>query len=198
MHPAPTTIELKGFGPEHGEDPAFRVTYQMIERWTSSCELDRKPKLPQFKNHRIADNFRPLIAIADALGYGPEARAAPLRSFNRGLERTRFEIALFDVKAVFETFRWPEQLASRAIVEELKTGRYEGDYRGLSQKGLSALLAGFDIHPHPHPLWPSPRPPSSKSFRGYLRSSFERAWETYGDEPSQPSQTSKIKYLRDA
>jgi hypothetical protein len=169
----------------------------MIERWAFTCELDPDPELPQFRTHRIADNLRPLIAIADALGYGAEARAAAIRSFNVGLERNRNLTAAFDIKTVFETAGPPDQMASSELVDTLKKGKFEGDYRGLTQDSLARLLRPLGIRPHPRPLWPSPRLPGSKSFRGYKRTAFERTWELYADDdPSQASQSSNIRYLQ--
>jgi hypothetical protein len=45
-------------------------------------------------------------------------------------------------------------------------------------------------------LWPTPRRPSDKSYRGYLRASFAEAWRSYCSPADTPSQPSKIRRLR--
>jgi hypothetical protein len=139
-----------------------------------------------------------LIAIADALGHGVEARAAALRSFNAGLEPNRNVTALADVKILFEMAGWPEQLASREIVARLRGGKgtFEGDYRAVTAESFAALMVPLGIRPRQ--LWPSPRLPSSKSFRGYRRGVFERPWSLYLDDPLHAPQASNVRHLRDA
>lgn len=47
-----------------------------------TIKLDRDPAMPRDLHNRVADNWRPLISIADSLGWGAAARDAAL-AFNR-------------------------------------------------------------------------------------------------------------------
>jgi Protein of unknown function (DUF3631) len=54
----------------------FRITRTAIEKWATNCSLVPDPEMPPALRNRAADNWRPLLSIADALGYAAEARTA--------------------------------------------------------------------------------------------------------------------------
>jgi Protein of unknown function (DUF3631) len=66
--------------------------------------------------------------------------------------------------------------------------------RKLTQSELAFLLRPFGIRPRT--IWPTPRRPSDRSARGYLRYHFEDAWRAYCPAADTPTQPSKISYLR--
>jgi hypothetical protein len=51
------------------------------QKWAKTCSLNLDPEIPAplCRDPRLADNSRPLLAIADDLGRGAEARAALMR-----------------------------------------------------------------------------------------------------------------------
>jgi hypothetical protein len=74
MHRSPDQLKLFD-----ETDRAFIVTREAIQKkWAARCTLSREPETPAGFQGRIADNWRPLLAIADDLGVecGEAARAA--------------------------------------------------------------------------------------------------------------------------
>jgi hypothetical protein len=76
---------------------------------------------------------------------------------------------------------------------------YFADWRGANDKGqpheltspeLSRLLRRFEIRSRS--LFPMPRTPDCKSFRGYMRSSIEAAWRDHCSESDTPTHSNKI------
>jgi hypothetical protein len=66
--------------------------------------------------------------------------------------------------------------------------------RHLSQGELARLLAPFGIQPKS--IWPPQRKQGAKSRKGYRRSYFLAAWQSYCSEagtPAQPRQTAKLR-----
>ena len=65
-------------------DPSFAIARELITKWWATVSLDPDPEMPaalRDRNNprlepRLADNCRPLIAVADTFGCGEEARAA--------------------------------------------------------------------------------------------------------------------------
>jgi hypothetical protein len=66
--------ELKRFT---GRDPVIDYIYGRLRSWAREVTLDADPVLPPQLRNRQADNWRPLIAIADS--FGPEWGAAGAR-----------------------------------------------------------------------------------------------------------------------
>jgi hypothetical protein len=100
MHRAP--VRLDRFD---GNDRAFIVTYEAIRKWAARCNLNRDPEMPEGFYGRLADNWRPLLAIADDFGYGQAARAAAgTLSSNRQYENPTITL-LTDTRTVFDMFQ---------------------------------------------------------------------------------------------
>jgi hypothetical protein len=72
-------------------DRAFIVKREAIQKWAARCTLSREPEMPAGFQGRTADNWRPLLAIADDFGvdYGEAARAAAVVSVQIESTRTR-------------------------------------------------------------------------------------------------------------
>ena len=140
--------------------------------------------MPPELHNRAADNWRPLLAIADDLGHGEDARTAAIALSVNRLDEDPGVILLTDIRSVFDA-SGVDRLTSAALVEALLAleDSLWHDWRGLrddrparklSQSELARLLRPFSIRPHV--IWPANRMPGDKSFRGYLRSKFELAW----------------------
>jgi hypothetical protein len=68
MRPSPNQLK-----PFDKYDRAFIIAREAIPKWAARCTLPREPEMPA---GRRCDNWRPLLVIADDLGYGESARAA--------------------------------------------------------------------------------------------------------------------------
>jgi hypothetical protein len=191
---------LKRFDRDH-PDGALDAAYAQILLWSREAKLDPDPAMPV--RNRWADNWRPLLSIADALGWGAQARDA-LAVFAREYHDADIKIVLLiAIRTVFN-MREVDRLPSKTLLVAL----YELDeaewceFRGvhgnqqphrLKEAELARMLRQFKIKPGT--IWPKNRTAESKSARGYQRACFEEAWRAYceADTTTHPSNTS---YLR--
>jgi hypothetical protein len=158
-----------------------------IRRWAKRVTLDRDPDLPL--HNRAADNWRPLVAIADACGgeWGQRARAAAV-AMSRGLQEEDPAVALLShIRDVFDALG-RDRIYSADLVQRLvgmddapwsewRGIRDDQQPRKLTQAELARVLSLFDIRPRS--IWPPQRTPQSKSRKGYYRQHFEAAWRSY-------------------
>ena len=142
---------------------------------------------PELRN-RTADNWRPLLSIADSLGgHGLTARTAAIELNANRPDEDAGVMPLADIRTVFSVRR-VDRIASLALVEALRgldDGRWN-DWRGpnddrsprkLNPGDLSRLLRPFGIRPKT--IWPARRQPGDRSAKGYLRLDFETVWARY-------------------
>jgi len=61
-------------------DPTFLAARGEIGKWAVTCQLAPDPVMPPELANRAADNWRPLLAIADDLGHGDARERPQLRS----------------------------------------------------------------------------------------------------------------------
>jgi hypothetical protein len=166
--------------------------------------LTGDPELPTELRNRPADNWRPLIAIADACGgdWGTRAREAAV-ALSAGLQHEDPGVMLLgDIRRVFNAHS-VDRIHSQVPVDALVAmeGAPWSEWRGkagdrqprpLTQLGLAEALRDFDISPVS--IWPMPRSPESKSRKGYLRRQFEAAWRAY----CHPDEQHRPRVLRSA
>ncbi|MER3407678.1 MAG: hypothetical protein C4292_02510, partial [Nitrososphaera sp.] len=133
----------------------FAPLQRMAARWARDqlehlCAAD--PEIPDSLHDRAADNWRPLLAIADALGaeWPQRARGAAL-TLSGGSTEDEEDAAialLADLKAIFEE-EGEEFLTTATLLDKLHEmeDRPWGDWRGrpLSAHGLARLLRPFGI-----------------------------------------------------
>jgi hypothetical protein len=188
------------------DDPSFPAIREQIRRWSATCRLNPDPEL-SFHTDYIDDNLRPLIAIADDLGYGEPARAAMRVLIADRPEEDPGVKVLTDILGIFLALG-VDRIASIALVKALHAledgNSIWNEWRGrkddrppreLTQSDLAALLRPFKPPIKPRTIWPANRGPGDKSFRGYMRSWFEPAWAAYCPSSDTPTQTSKIIHL---
>jgi hypothetical protein len=180
-------------------DPDLLVAHEEISRWAVTCALDQNPEIPPVlcRDPRLADNCRPLLAIADALGRGAEARAALIELCAGRPNQDLGVQALIDIRTVWMALA-VDRISVKALAEALvglENGFWD-DWRGPNDQGqphkltsgeLSRLLRPFKIYAKT--TWPVPRLPTSKSVRGYYRQDFETAWRDWcsDDTTTQPN-----------
>jgi putative DNA primase/helicase len=186
------------------DDPIFIAAREEIQRWATTCSLDRHPDMPRSLRNREADNFRVLFAIADDLGHGKEARTAAVTLCSNRPDEAVGVILLKDIREIFRQLR-VDRIASGTLVEELVAidDGIWAEWRGpnddrlphrLTQNELAALLRPGRIRSRT--IWPVHRRARDRSRKGYLQSQFTAAWSAYCPTDGTPTQSRNISYLR--
>lgn len=175
---------------------------QHLARWAKD-HLDAlraaDPDVPAELHDRAADNWRPLLAIADEAGgdWPKRAREAAKLLTRDGAEdgETTGTMLLADIRAAFD-----EKKTDRLTSEKLVSHLLELDDRpwpelGKSRKPitkarLAVLLKPFKISPGTIRLGEGRNSPTAK---GYYRSAFEDAFARYSlpDQTVTPSHTNQ-------
>jgi hypothetical protein len=196
---------LKRFDSNDRED--LDAVYRHIAAWVRDADINLDPEMPAEVRGRFADNWRPLIAIADACGpaWGALARKAAITFGRDHQDEDLIVMLLRDIRTVFDALK-TDRLPSKALVTELNAmdDAPWSEWRGLrdsrpprplSQGELARLLRdSFRIRPQS--IWPLHREPEDKSSKGYMRSQFEAAWAGYCSSPGTPAQPPAVKHLR--
>jgi hypothetical protein len=196
---------LRRFDPDDTADLDY--CYQQLTLWAQTVKLCTDPEMPAGLRNRPADNWRPLIAIADSFGkaWGETAREAAL-AFSRGYRDEDIGVVLLrDIRDLFET-HGVDRFASAALVTALceldsapwaewRGIRDDQSPRRLSRGELAKMLAPFGIRPKS--VWPVRRHDTGKSStKGYTRDQFEHAWAAYCSEAGTPAQSRPNAKLR--
>jgi hypothetical protein len=174
--------------------------------WAKRVTLDLDPKIPPELRNRAADNWRPLIAIADLCGddYGRQAREAAIAmSGDTFLDEDPVVALLKDIRRVFDA-RGVDRISSRELVDEL-VGPDDSpwdEWRGpigdqqphrLTQSELARLLRPFHIKPRS--MWPKKRASDAKSTKGYQREHFKDAWQAYCQSANERPQWTQLRVV---
>jgi putative DNA primase/helicase len=139
--------------------------------------VDPDPDIPEALNDRAADNWRPLLAIADlAGGEWPElARKAALTLSGEAQESVVGVELLKDIRLAFgddEAIRSADLVAKLTADPERPWAEWKRA-KPLSQKQLGGLLRPFRICSETISL------PGVNDAKGYKRVRFEGAWAAY-------------------
>lgn len=166
-----------------------------IARWVSDYRdtLERaRPAMPNGFRNRLADNWRPLLAIADAAGghWPALARDAAVKlSGSRDREDDDVKVMLLsDVRMIFEETD-SHQLFSQSLCERLATmeGRPWAERRNgkpITPNGLARMLKAFGVFPAGSIRI------GNDTGKGYRRVDFQDAFDRYLP-PSQSVTTSQ-------
>jgi hypothetical protein len=184
-------------------DRAFAWTREAIRDWVETAQLAPDPKMPPELRNRAADNWRPLLSIADAFEFGETARLAAVALSAERPDEDPGVTLLMDIRDIFQALGI-DRIPSSVLVDALTTVdhgiwhewrglRDDRQPRKLTQSELSRLLRPFRIGPKT--IWKPHRRPGDKSSRGYMRSQFEAAWAAYCPASDTPTQASKITRL---
>jgi putative DNA primase/helicase len=172
------------------DNAAFAALRSQAARWAADNFdklADPDPKMPDL-NDRAADNWRPLLAIAElAGGTWPEEarRAACLLSGEEQDGAIGVEL-LRDIRSAFsndDVIRSSDLVAKLTADPERPWAEWKYG-RPLTQKQLAGLLAPFHI------ISLTVHPPGLPDGKGYRRIDFEEAWAVYcpgRNTPSRPS-----------
>jgi hypothetical protein len=182
------------------------VVYRCVFAWAQQArtQLNTDPPMPNCFYGRVADRWRVLFSIADALGHGDLARkAAKVFAGEHGDEDVKIEL-LSDIRRVFGAFVVDGKIAAGTLLQHLLAlddGRwteFRGEHGNQAPKPLNAMvkmISAFGVRTKT--LWPPRRTADSKSDRGYTEAAFERVWASYlGEEDATATQPSAIRHLR--
>jgi hypothetical protein len=171
------------------------IVYRQVFDWAQKCAIDTDPQLPAELCHRPADNWRPLIAIADGCNaeWAERAREAAIALSDSQDD----DLGVVLLSHIRDIFGQRERLRSAVIVHQLNElpdapwsewRGLRGDQlpRRLTQAQLAQLLSPFGIRPRT--IWPARRGAiGGKSAKGFYRHQFEKAWAAYCGTPAQPT-----------
>jgi hypothetical protein len=200
--------KLERFDPKTipGQANVCKAVYRETLEWAQRSKFNTDPPIPDGMLNRVADNWRMLLAIADACSeeWGKAARNAAIE-LSRDREEDMPVLLLGDIRDIFDRLD-VDRISSAGLIQELidlPHGRWI-EWRGpkdsalprqLTQAALAGMLAPFGIKPRT--IWPRRRRASDRSSRGYLHEQFTKAWASYCDEGDTPTHPSNIKHLRD-
>jgi putative DNA primase/helicase len=184
----------------------LRQLSQQAARWVldnkerlSKAELE--PDIPTSLQSRAADNWRPLLAIADVAGGSWPKRArqvAQLLAGTGGFARQSTGVMLLsDIRSSILTEN-ADQIFAGDLAAQLAAleGRPWGDWKGrgpITSNEVATLLAPYDIEPSKVRRGTAVR-------SGYLAAQFREAFARYLNptKQSHPSPTSIVTRLADA
>jgi putative DNA primase/helicase len=168
----------------------FAAMRAQAARWTIDNFdklTDPEPPVPGALNDRAADNWRPLLAIADIAGgtWPQEARQAACLLSGEQQDRAIGVELLKDIRATFgddDVIRSGDLIARLTADPERPWAEWKHG-RPLTQKQLAGLLAPFRI------ISATVHPPGLPHGKGYRRADFEEPWRAYcpGQNPLSPS-----------
>jgi hypothetical protein len=164
---------------------AFLTLRQKAARW-SADNIERlretPPHVPETLNDRAADNWESLLGIADLAGgdWPKAARVAALElSADAAIdsESTKTQL-LDDIRDIFAASNLEAITSKRllALLHEDATkpwSAYGKLAKPITERQVARLLEDFKVYPR------TIRRPGEKTARGYVRSSFVEAFESY-------------------
>jgi Protein of unknown function (DUF3631) len=175
-------------------DSGFGVLASKAARWTAD-HLDAlrsaDPDVPQALNDRQADNWAPLLAIADLGGgeWPARARAAALALSEIDEDADTIGIQLLgDIKAVFDGLGveslWTEDLLRHLhAMSEQPWGEYGRQRKPITPRQLAVLLKPFGIVARQTRQ-------GEKNKNGYMTTQFTEAWIRYlSSTPLRPKES---------
>ena len=172
----------------HG--PRLQELCSKVARWAADYGHlleDADPSLPEALDDRAMDNWRPLVAIADAAGgdWPERARKAALLLSSLAEDESVGVLLLADIRRVFDTKKVAriastELSAALGAMEDSPWAEYGRVERPISSKKVALLLREFGIVPQDITL------DGKRHANGYRREQFEDAWKRYPGGTSTP------------
>jgi hypothetical protein len=194
--------ELRRFDAKH-PDPALDAANAQILLWRREVQLNPEPAMPAGMRNRFADNWRPLLSIADSLDCGTQAREAMIIIAGEFQDADVRILLLSDIRKVFDAHA-VDRLPSKTLLgalnaldadwELFRGVRGEQQPHRLKDSELASILREFGIRPRT--IWPQNRTANSKSAKGYRRSQFEEVWRVYCADDGTTAQDNNIRSLR--
>lgn len=171
--------------------PGATALRDQIAAWAQAnkTRLSRMhPRMPEELSDRMQEGCEPLVAIADRLGVGAEARAAlvELLTGERVDTHDTMRVRLLrDIKSIFEQHddisgKRVRGIRTTTLLQELhgiEEGGWDHYYgRRLEAKDLADLVRHYEVHPKPIKL-------KGETHKGYRRDDLHAVWTRYlGDD----------------
>jgi Protein of unknown function (DUF3631) len=185
----------------------INIVYGFIRRWAGAKpKLDLDPELPKDLRTRVADNWRPLVAIADSFGpyWGGVARETAVTFAHAYHDEDVGVVLLSDLRDIFnrtsaDRMTSIDLIATLLDIEESGWSEYRGARddqapRKFTQGEMARLLRPFGVRPRS--IWPlTKRRQGTSSRKGYYRSQFESAWQRYCSTDGTTAQNSNLAYI---
>ena len=172
---------VQKFRVDRGEE--FAPLARQLARWTSDQMhrlIDADPDVPEELHDRAEDNWRPLLAIADAAGGSWPARARAAATELSGVKAAADDsirvMLLEDLGAIFDETS-SDAMASADLMRELNTREHRPwpelkAGKPLTTHKLARLLQPFGIAPGQ--IWTD-----GANVRGYRREQFAEVFARY-------------------
>jgi putative DNA primase/helicase len=185
-----------------GRTPDLAALARKAARWIADDAVaigSREPEIPEAIFNRQADNWEPLLAIAEATGaeIAERARAAALAACGAREDESLGVKLLADIREAFEDAANKDELPSKALVEALAAMADKpwcecNQGKPITQNWLARRLKGFGIHPAL--IGP-------KRVSGYRKADFRDAFARYLPEgnfkPLNLSSSNEINNVRE-
>jgi hypothetical protein len=167
-------------------EPPGQALHRRIAKWAVSNGKrlqDARPNMPDELDDRAQEGCEILVAIADLLGCGPQARAALVSLFageRLDSDESVRERLLRDIRDVFGKRKshniFTQTLLSKLYeIDEAPWSRWYG--RRFEDRDLAKLLKPYGIKSTTVRI--KLKNGKSKVAKGYKRDSFQSAWERY-------------------
>jgi putative DNA primase/helicase len=189
MHRRKPSERVKSFRIDRTDDLA--VLARKAARWAADIEEFLRKADPDVGplSNRVADNWRPLLAIADAAGGEWPARiqAASVKAASKDDPSTKVQL-LKDINAFFKDRGNPHAVFGRELLDHLISmdDRRWGEWskgKPMSRTQLSTLLAPFEVHSSDVRI-------GNATAKGYYRTHFDDAFAAYTPDPAATSRQS--------
>jgi putative DNA primase/helicase len=175
----------------------FKTLRSQAARWAADHSLkliDADPTVPDTLHDRAADNWRPLLAIAEAVGghWLELARKAACELTGVEDDGTLNVTLLKAVRAAFgddAEMRSVDLVAALVADPEAPWGEYNRG-KPITQRQLAKLLGQFGV------ISVTVHPPGLSHGKGYKRAELEPLWESYS--PSTPGQHTPSDQIPDS
>lgn len=174
------------------EDGALHPLRRRLARWAEDHRASLRgvdPAVPASLADRAADNWRPLLALADAVGeaWPKRAREAAERlSAVASADLSTGPQLLDDIREIFRTSGDPDYLHSHHIVARLHAmdERPWSDWHGrpLTAQKLAVLLKKYQTAKG-EPIQAAQKRIGLENAKAYARASFVDAWSRYLPAP---------------
>ncbi len=152
-----------------------------VARWTAdnvAALTGADPEIPEALANRPADNWRPLIAVADHAGgtWPAKARKAALTLAGIAQAQDNGALLLRDIRRVFEESGNREFLGAEELVEKIVAlpetpwAEWRRGQLPITSRGVAVVLEPFEL-----------RSDDSARPRRWWRERFEPVWKAYSE-----------------
>jgi hypothetical protein len=166
-------------------EPRAEALTDRIDAWTSRNETaltDARPEMPAQLSDRMQEGCEPVVAIADILGRGDDARAglvSLLTSERLDSQETMRVRLLRDLRTIFDRHAGARSAFTDSLITELfrmEESGWDSYYRrGIEPKDLASLLRHYGVSP-------TTVRKKEKVAKGYKRDDLQPVWERYLDD----------------